>query len=60
VYKSSTMSILNGVKNILLKEKREEVRPVNGKDQSRNTLIDQRRALGLCFKCRKIPSRPPM
>lgn len=42
-----------GAKNKLFggKEKVEEVKPVNGKENPRNNLIEQRRALGLCFKC---------
>jgi hypothetical protein len=51
VYKNPALPLVNGVKNNFLKEKREEVKPVTVKEQTRNSLIDQRRALGLCFKC---------
>jgi hypothetical protein len=33
------------------REKVEDAKPVNGNMNTKNALIEQRRALGLCFKC---------
>jgi hypothetical protein len=51
VYKSMTVSFQTNVKNHIPRDKPEENILVLSKEQSKNALIEHRRALGLYFKC---------
>jgi hypothetical protein len=43
----------NIVKTVVSKKRVEEVKQLNGKYNTRNVLMDHKRALRLCFKCQK-------